>query len=194
MFARLDITATGIEGGKQIALEAGMTVTEYVPRDCQAIIEASAGASVRYNGSTVPMVTRGGVARGAVSIAYDRGLGAQRIDIVDRLGMTRIDLVPEQARVALERLLPAVEWVRRDLPRFRRQFWYLDDSSRPRVIADPSVTKPFLEDHLEEIESLVSAVAEAPFVSRVKRGRTGPTGYPVDVDATMKLIRRRPER
>src|SRR5690606_38110391 len=104
-----------------------------------------------------------------------------------------IDLLPTGGLRAVERLMPAVAEADRWLPRTRGAFWYLDLDRKPRRLLDPTRTLAFARDVLPRIDALVRDIERQPASRRTSKIRIRPPGAPLDVHATERILRSRPE-
>ncbi|MBI3974235.1 MAG: hypothetical protein HY332_23400 [Chloroflexi bacterium] len=159
-------------------------------------VEAGKTAAVELDGKLVRSIERDGHAFAAVDISTTQlpAQGIRRIEVRERSLLARLDVLTDSAVETLRLLRAYVHSVEgADLPRLAGRFWYLDARRRPRRFVDPFRVATFLADNLDLIEHVVQQIDEQPQLEAVATTRIQPSGYPIDVPATRRLLTRHPE-
>jgi hypothetical protein len=164
-------------------IEDGESLLVDVPLDHKVDLDGVECSSVSVGNKTTFVVDLG------VRTVF----GARRVSIQRKHESAHIDILTSGGQRAVERLLPAVEQVEQWMPRIRGGFWYLEVNGRFSRALDPTRILAFARDAAPRIESLVRKIERQPAKRRTSKVQVRPFGFPVDVQATHKLLISRPE-
>jgi hypothetical protein len=170
-------------GNEPWRVEDGETFLVNVPKDHK----------VDLNGVPCLAVTADSKTTFIVDLGVRTIFGAHRIRVHRKHESAHFDLLTSGGLRALERLLPAVEQVEQWMPCIRGGFWYLEVDGRSRRIFDPTRVLAFARDAAPLIEALVREIEQQPATRRTSKLQVRPFGFPVDIQATQRLLTTRPE-
>ena len=157
------------------------------------VAEVPSDHAVELDGLPCALLREGSSRSYLIELGFRTLLGARRVEVRRRHERTQLDLITTSSLRAIERLLPAVSQVEQWMPRVRGGFWYLDLEKQPRRAVDPTRTLAFARDNGPRIATLVGDIERQPAMRRTTRISERPLGFPLDVEATEKLLRATPE-
>lgn len=164
-----------------------------LPDGAEVRLSAAKGAVVRLDGEMKPTIDAAGLVYAVFTVPKDPALGARRLEVQERAGVTRVDIVTPAIEATRARLSAAVEIVRKHLPRSRGVFWYRSGTGRPRRYTDALAAAVFVTDAAAMLLSALGTVLEAPAWFRRSVGRVQPFVGAMDHRGTLDLLAKHPQ-
>ena len=186
-------------GGSRERLEAAISdqvPLHEVPDSCRILVEVPGDATIWFGDNILESWQARGQTWGAASLTgTGLRLGSTRVESRTKLGRRwRVDLITRETRSAANELGAAVSLVQTWFPpRLGGAFWYRDASGRQRTWRAPQDVVTFIVDNGPTIRELLKDLERTRPTKKDRERRIASFGHPVDIEATRRLLSRRPE-
>lgn len=180
--------------GVEFNVDWGAVLSVRVSEPSFVFVTAPGLKGATAGGSAMPLMHLADGATAAARLDGGSVIGPIRVEATG-VGRrpARLDVLLPSAERALDEFLRSIRLVEISLRRLRGGLVYLDSTGMPRRAVDPYRVAVFVRDHVRSVVELCWDINENPWRSETFRHPVRPPGAAVDLEATRRLLIRRPE-